>query len=224
MAGKCPGSSPLTRGKRAWYSREGALIRLIPAHAGKTQPVSILCSSRRAHPRSRGENDHLRRDPLHCDGSSPLTRGKLPGKNDPCAGTGLIPAHAGKTSRGITTRTRGAAHPRSRGENTSSKPSCRSAWGSSPLTRGKPTQETVRTATARLIPAHAGKTAGPRRRPGRQTAHPRSRGENFVAALYGLGLRGSSPLTRGKLGLPDLPGGRCGLIPAHAGKTRGDLR
>ena len=70
--------------------------------------------------------------------------------------------------------------------------------GSSPLTRGKLEGIGIAARDRGLIPAHAGKTPGYRveRFPG--AAHPRSRGENFVAAMYALGLRGSSPLTRGK--------------------------
>ena len=50
-------------------------------------------------------------------------------------------------------------------------------------------------------------------------AHPRSRGENLVPTQTHTGARGSSPLTRGKLGLPWDGPGRLRLIPAHAGKT-----
>ena len=51
------------------------------------------------------------------------------------------------------------------------------------------------------------------------TAHPRSRGENALAALGITICGGSSPLTRGKLrGRAEEPHLR-GLIPAHAGKT-----
>ena len=51
-------------------------------------------------------------------------------------------------------------------------------------------------------------------------AHPRSRGENYPSWGTTFHTQGSSPLTRGKLGLAY--GGRYqgGLIPAHAGKTR----
>ena len=51
-------------------------------------------------------------------------------------------------------------------------------------------------------------------------AHPRSRGENpplSATYLYG---QGSSPLTRGKLGVRVLSILAGGLIPAHAGKTQ----
>ena len=50
-------------------------------------------------------------------GSSPLTRGKrYPGARN-CLRFGLIPAHAGKTTRAGPVSSPEAAHPRSRGEN-----------------------------------------------------------------------------------------------------------
>ena len=50
-------------------------------------------------------------------------------------------------------------------------------------------------------------------------AHPRSRGENTVAALIGALTPGSSPLTRGKRTGPEACHHQARLIPAHAGKT-----
>ena len=91
-----PGSSPLTRGKHdAGYARRPGL-RLIPAHAGKTcigGCATVLC---RAHPRSRGENHSVREGNTHTQGSSPLTRGKHPGRPHRGQGHRFIPAHAGK--------------------------------------------------------------------------------------------------------------------------------
>ena len=91
--------------------------------------------------------------------------------------------------------------------------------GSSPLTRGKPPPWLQSPQGGRLIPAHAGKTGRGAGASPPPRAHPRSRGENFtVPDLRGRFL-GSSPLTRGKPS-GNLPGSaRCGLIPAHAGKT-----
>ena len=111
------------------------------------------------------------------------------------------------------------AHPRSRGEN--------GAWcgrrvfsmGSSPLTRGKPRVGEDSRDLARLIPAHAGKTSGRLLRAVLGRAHPRSRGENARANGPACPRRGSSPLTRGKLGGDKLVGVLSRLIPAHAGKT-----
>ena len=52
------------------------MVRLIPAHAGKTRPTASTPTRRPAHPRSRGENRGLRFRRPSDDGSSPLTRGK----------------------------------------------------------------------------------------------------------------------------------------------------
>ena len=132
------GSSPLTRGKRGAASAGGVHRGLIPAHAGKTGGRMSRLVPSGAHPRSRGENGE--RIHVHCwvSGSSPLTRGKrfvfgVDGDAD-----GLIPAHAGKTSRVLGSRSALRAHPRSRGENLVDKPNVLAHLGSSPLTRGKP--------------------------------------------------------------------------------------
>ena len=113
------GSSPLTRGKprtrRAWV----APSRLIPAHAGKTSRPGRWTGERPAHPRSRGENSVMFDLSKLVSGSSPLTRGKpgtVVGKHPR---ERLIPAHAGKTTTYSVRFSRRAAHPRSRGENTS---------------------------------------------------------------------------------------------------------
>ena len=75
---KCiSGSSPLTRGKLVSGSSLPSVRRLIPAHAGKTTRPAGICVDRRAHPRSRGENQRAFRILLPDQGSSPLTRGKL---------------------------------------------------------------------------------------------------------------------------------------------------
>ena len=112
-------------------------------------------------------------------GSSPLTRGKLDvGDVQPPRG-GLIPAHAGKTPRGSRGPAVRPAHPRSRGENVLEEIGGDVEKGSSPLTRGKPGRKSVLAVMMGLIPAHAGKTRPPVRTVRR--------------------VRGSSPLTRGKL-------------------------
>ena len=111
------GSSPLTRGKLADGGTDLHQIRLIPAHAGKTPTGSVAPSTRRAHPRSRGENAPDFHEMGSWLGSSPLTRGKLADERFHGGARGLIPAHAGKT-RTLGSRQRpGQAHPRSRGEN-----------------------------------------------------------------------------------------------------------
>ena len=132
---------------------------------------------------------------------------------------GLIPAHAGKTRARSSRLSSARAHPRSRGENSPSRPWTTPGWGSSPLTRGKPAPGLALGRGPGLIPAHAGKTQTrpESRRP--IGAHPRSRGENTTVSRPSITSGGSSPLTRGKRGAQASDGTQTGLIPAHAGKT-----
>ena len=96
--------------------------------------------------------------------------------------------------------------------------------GSSPLTRGKRISLFNDLSQIRLIPAHAGKTGLKPPKTSRDTAHPRSRGENYVVFTPGVGQSGSSPLTRGKPTLTLRSVMSVRLIPAHAGKTRSCTR
>ena len=153
------GSSPLTRGKPHGTKPLAAHRRLIPAHAGKTQTRQRACHAPPAHPRSRGENVPAVAPLAGAVGSSPLTRGKHIGSQAEALDFRLIPAHAGKTLAGINHQPAPGAHPRSRGENLNGDREAATAWGSSPLTRGKLTNTRCRLASVRLIPAHAGKTA-----------------------------------------------------------------
>ena len=91
------GSSPLTRGKPPGSLASTSRAWLIPAHAGKTTACSPASLTRRAHPRSRGENAALLGGCQAVRGSSPLTRGKHDGARHRRGAARLIPAHAGKT-------------------------------------------------------------------------------------------------------------------------------
>ena len=115
------------------------------------------------------------------------------------------------------------AHPRSRGENTSSHPRPVTRTGSSPLTRGKRYWLSLFLFLSGLIPAHAGKTRPRLGARWRARAHPRSRGENSMSCLSSAKFAGSSPLTRGKRARVLARAAMGGLIPAHAGKTGASL-
>ena len=142
----------------------------------------------------------------------PRVSGDEPDRTDPSAcADGFSPRVMGVRRR---------AHPRSRGENWVHLTSGSAPRGSSPLTRGKLSVAMGGATLQRLIPAHAGKTISVATALVSQRAHPRSRGENFITTMYGLGLRGSSPLTRGKPVVEFAADRPRGLIPAHAGKTR----
>ena len=213
------GSSPLTRGKRAWRRTQRPPTRLIPAHAGKTLPWQSHQGRIPAHPRSRGENTCSIWRLHKCTGSSPLTRGKLFDPAIPDAVARLIPAHAGKTHHQHHVACHAPAHPRSRGENSPRYSGAAPAAGSSPLTRGKQNTMTTYRRKGRLIPAHAGKTNKYGARLSRTTAHPRSRGENPGSGMPSWFRSGSSPLTRGKRRQLNPMRAASRLIPAHAGKT-----
>ena len=173
-----------------------------------------------AHPRSRGENLPTRGEPVRYPGSSPLTRGKRLNRVAVLVDQGLIPAHAGKTSRAPSSVDHSGAHPRSRGENRFDRMRLNPRQGSSPLTRGKQPLQDRRAQRHRLIPAHAGKTWVTASESLSGKAHPRSRGENEDCVGVLQCEVGSSPLTRGKHHRRRHGPRRHGLIPAHAGKTR----
>ena len=132
---------------------------------------------------------------------------------------GIIPTHAGKTSRAAPWPISPTDHPRSREENLHAQIPADYQPGSSPLTRGKPRSNAPVRQGRRLIPTHAGSTSwmhGSRPTCG---AHPHSRGENTISSTEPITLGGSSPLTRGKHLVQNLHQVPHGLIPTHAGKT-----
>ena len=152
-------------------------------------------------------------------GSSPRGRGKQGPPYEVRRGVGLIPARAGKTRLQRRSYVWRGAHPRAGGENENVGVTPRAVVGSSPRGRGKPTPMRWVPSPTRLIPARAGKTTPERTHHAPYRAHPRAGGENRVFRVTVIGLSGSSPRGRGKLG--DLhPGrGQRRLIPARAGKT-----
>ena len=75
-----------------------------------------------------------------------------------------------------------------------------------------------------LIPAHAGKTIMEQTADAHGKAHPRACGENGRGRMRRCQGSGSSPRMRGKHCATGAAAGEVGLIPAHAGKTRGKPR
>ena len=153
-------------------------------------------------------------------GSSPLTRGKHEAWVFDAEAGRLIPTHAGKTRGRSKTPCAKPAHPHSRGENFVGSRRRGHSFGSSPLTRGKPSGELATVRIVRLIPTHAGKTFPSVGATLLTTAHPHSRGENALKQSRKPWRSGSSPLTRGKQGRQGSANVSDRLIPTHAGKTR----
>ena len=152
------GSSPLTRGALAGKAKLAHTHGLIPAHAGSTMTRAGCSAPSGAHPRSRGEHVTWHTVSIAGAGSSPLTRGAR--RRIPMSGIsdGLIPAHAGSTSRWQWLYLRIWAHPRSRGEHTGPRLTPFALHGSSPLTRGARGANVRVGVGTGLIPAHAGST------------------------------------------------------------------
>ena len=132
------------------------------------------------------------------------------------------------------------AHPRSRGEHTSTARPPRTYAGSSPLARGTRgvvgrchrrrgliparagntnDREGHRRCRGGLIPARAGNTWTVRQGTCRLWAHPRSRGEHLLRLRSRSIIGGSSPLARETLTDTSHPLRPSGLIPARAGNT-----
>ena len=132
---------------------------------------------------------------------------------------GLIPAHAGKTTKRQTLATLPRAHPRACGENRACRLRDDHHSGSSPRMRGKHLRVHRRDQRHGLIPAHAGKTFSRERAVWLRAAHPRACGENEDLYRIFAIVSGSSPRMRGKRIRDSRIGDRPRLIPAHAGKT-----
>ena len=152
-------------------------------------------------------------------GSSPLSRRIHEQAVVGCLGERIIPALAGNTHPTRVRRRPRRDHPRSRGEYDHPQGEGIVESGSSPLSRGIPSNGSSSPGAAGIIPALAGNTTVIDIHAGSTQDHPRSRGEYRSSrssySLHG----GSSPLSRGILPCR----GRCwssrGIIPALAGNT-----
>ena len=130
------GSSPHTRGAPG-VDDVGLQGRgIIPAYAGSTSRRRPPGRPPADHPRIRGEHGSSpAREGCH-QGSSPHTRGALPGGRARGGRPGIIPAYAGSTAAPRPRSGRRRDHPRIRGEHAGAIGFGATAAGSSPHTRG----------------------------------------------------------------------------------------
>ncbi len=132
-----------------------------------------------------------------------------------------IPARAGRTSRPARRSARSPDHPRSRGENVTTRDRNGLATGPPPLARGERPHRRPRGIPGRTTPARAGRTT-PGRCPNRpNTDHPRSRGENRRIQSCVAGRVGPPPLARGERPRRRAGSRRGRTTPARAGRTNG---
>ena len=214
-----PGSSPHTRGAQtSGASRDGS-PGIIPAYAGSTRSKSCRGAIAEDHPRIRGEHHGHVDDGVRVAGSSPHTRGARDGPERLRNVGGIIPAYAGSTKQSASKGSSRSDHPRIRGEHTVDGGCAVPGAGSSPHTRGAHTAVSHPAESGRIIPAYAGSTRGAGRRRRRFADHPRIRGEHTTAGGSPRISLGSSPHTRGALGVYDGIVEFTGIIPAYAGST-----
>ena len=152
-------------------------------------------------------------------GSSPHTRGapSVEGRLD--ARAGIIPAYAGSTKLARRLIVIELDHPRIRGEHNQCIVKDQRFVGSSPHTRGAPSESRTRGALSRIIPAYAGSTDWTRWSLLAGQDHPRIRGEHIPCRGSPTKVRGSSPHTRGAPYRWGMTARSPGIIPAYAGST-----
>ena len=136
FVGIAMGSSPLARGLRHHVQHPEARPGIIPARAGFTCALDELIEMVPDHPRSRGVYAWVGSLSRPAAGSSPLARGLRLGGVVVEAGSRIIPARAGFTTRPDGSRARRGDHPRSRGVYERFTRMWRARGGSSPLARG----------------------------------------------------------------------------------------
>ena len=172
------GSSPLARGKFSveWSFEEE--VRFIPTRAGKIRSYGAAHPHEAVHPHSRGENWYFTRSTSVYQGSSPLARGKCDWVLQKHNTVGFIPTRAGKIITVSMTKTTGAVHPHSRGENGNPAHADEALAGSSPLARGKFPAICFTFQLVGFIPTRAGKIDSSDKSTGASRVHPHSRGEN----------------------------------------------
>ncbi len=151
------GSSPRVRGDRRPVSRNGFLVGLIPACAGRPLRVNHRSWPAWAHPRVCGATFAGEEDSDPGRGSSPRVRGDRLLRDLDRAQPGLIPACAGRPPHWTKRRSTTGAHPRVCGATEVYEADQAIGTGSSPRVRGDQLGQRVDGDLEGLIPACAGR-------------------------------------------------------------------
>ena len=171
------------RGKERGVSAVQEIVRITPAHAGKSLAHGERARFRRDHPRTCGEKNWR---PVHVSGvkgSPPHMRGKGCAFTVPGKGQRITPAHAGKRRIRSAKRAGQEDHPRTCGEKCPREASSRPPRGSPPHMRGKDAAVCNEVCDVGITPAHAGKSKRRGRKRGGIWDHPRTCGEKEVELL-----------------------------------------
>ena len=186
------------RGKGTSKCTQLSYTRITPAYAGKRQMVLVVLDCSRDHPRVCGEKAESYDTLISYTGSPPRMRGKETVLLERFCETGITPAYAGKSRRGLLRRTAARDHPRVCGEKLSCPARARHHKGSPPRMRGK---------VVRRNSTHPG-----------SRDHPRVCGEKYDVSFYFLLMLGSPPRMRGKVLISHSSAYDSRITPAYAGK------
>ena len=156
-------------------------------------------------------------------GSSPNARGTVLCRSLQPLFRRFIPACAGNRSAGNPDPSRGAVHPRMRGEQQGGEDAALVVGGSSPHARGTGDCRVSDSHAGRFIPACAGNRRLDEDRDFCGAVHPRMRGEQFAVMFTSLNRVGSSPHARGTDGSRGRYFTAYRFIPACAGNSAGKL-
>ncbi len=213
------GSSPLARRGHSRASRRRTAYWLTSARAERTPQPNGSPAPGAAHLRSRGEDCSLVTGPGRCSGSPPLARrGHVRGLR--AAGHGrLTSARAERTTMPRIRARQRTAHLRSRGEDAARTAARARLDGSPTLARRAPPARPAGRAAGRLTSARAESTSPRPLRPGRRSAHLRSRGEHGHQTATDATAVGPPPLARRAHGRHRRPARLPRLISARAEST-----
>ena len=153
------GSPPPMRGKEWVIPPQHLRAGITPAHAGKSWRVANRCRRARDHPRPCGEKRAVIYVPYQHAGSPPPMRGKASATTKTLPSERITPAHAGKSDVRQKSIVACRDHPRPCGEKLSPSGPSMGGMGSPPPMRGKVLRFRLRDYSARITPAHAGKSA-----------------------------------------------------------------
>ncbi len=212
---------PLARGRLLPPADDAADLGNTPARAGKTISISIMVTTSRKHPRSRGEDFSRQRSVTAPEETPPLARGRRIRREHRVMSRRNTPARAGKTRWSGSAQASRWKHPRSRGEDLSIFGLTTPEKETPPLARGRPMSVNATHDCLGNTPARAGKTDARRSCRFPPGKHPRSRGEDWPRRQYRLRYPETPPLARGRLRQYRSDTRADGNTPARAGKTSG---
>ena len=168
------GSSPHTRGARAFEVAWRGCRGIIPAYAGSTRRDMRRNSSHlSSSPHTRGALVADAGGEAGGGGSSPHTRGARPAHHIKPHPFRIIPAYAGSTRRRLGRGPASPDHPRIRGEHGKLPRKLGRPDGSSPHTRGARHHHRHRLSAMGIIPAYAGSTCAAGPQSSARSDHPR---------------------------------------------------